>query len=109
MSVVGFNSFGPAEVKTTSINGTGTSFTIASAVTGKRIVVVAAALSSGTAGSVAFKSGATEIGPINLAANAPAVLQWNPDGWLVTNTGESLTLANASGLALKGWVRYVVT
>lgn len=108
MSSIGFNSFGPAEVKTALVNSSASSISIASAEAGKRIVIVSMSLSSSTAGEVSINSGSTTIGVTRLGANAPVVWPWTPDGWLVSNTGEALSLSNSGGLALRGWVRYAV-
>lgn len=82
-----------------------------SAVAGKRIVVVSAFMTVGTAGTIQFQSGTTSTittGATGLAVNTPLVLPYHPDGWFTTAIGESLKIIlGGSGATLAGSFNYV--
>lgn len=82
-----------------------------SAVTGKRIVVVAAVFSVSVAGTVTLQSHTTTsqaTGAINVPSSAPVILDYNPDGWMSTVVGEGLDIVFATGTNLGGSIHYVV-
>lgn len=68
-------------------------------VAGKRVRVLAAAVScGGTASTVTFNSkpagAGTAIGP---AFNNSIVLPYDPNGWVLSNSGEGLTVSTGTG------------
>lgn len=82
--------------------------TVVAAVTGKRLAVVSAFLVATAAVSAQFRSGATTAltGAMALAANGGLVLGGPGVPWLVTASGEALTLNLSGAVAVNGAVVY---
>lgn len=80
---------------------------IVAAVTGKRIRVIAMAVSLSGAGTIVFKSASTDIGSIVAkAADPTTVLQWNPDGWFQTAASEKFAVTPSANTAT-GFILYI--
>jgi len=114
---VGLKDMGRKEVKYASFGGSGTT-TIVAAVTGKKINVIAYAVTVTQASTVTFKSDTTAItGAMNMGIvggmgvsdtiNA-LVAGWNPDGYFETAVGEALKITDSAGTA-SGHVTYIET
>lgn len=100
----------PAEIKraTVAANSIGDN-TLIAAVTGKKIRVVAAALTVSTAGTVTFESstgGPSLTGAIHLAVGMPFVLPYNANGWFETAEGALLNAILSATSGLAGVVHY---
>ena len=86
---------------------------IVSAVSGKRIRVLAFVLNPDDAGAFAFYSGTDEsqvLTALGALANSTKTYPYNPEGWFETDTGEALRLGRllASAEDYVGQVSYQV-
>lgn len=84
--------------------------TIVAAVTGKKLRVLSLVLLSTAKQTVAFESGASGTaltGDMEIAANAPLVLPFNPEGWFETAAGVLLNLELGGANAVAGSLSYV--
>ena len=111
----GFKSLGNVIPKYATISGSGTT-TIVSAVSGKRISVIAFLVTGTENATMTFKSDTTSItGAMNLGISAgmggqdtisPLAGSWNPDGHFQTTAGEALKITASAGTAA-GYVTYI--
>jgi len=84
--------------------------TIKTAVSGKRIKVLALFLVSAGTVNVRFESGASGTaltGQMNLIANTGFALNYNPAGWFITVKDELLNLELSSGVSVDGSFAYL--
>ena len=98
-------STGPIKHAAVSLASTGT---IVAAVSGKKIRVLALALTGESDGVVSFnlESATTDIsGVMNMVAGTPMVMPFNPAGWCDTAAGEKLDATIAAG-ELYGMITY---
>lgn len=80
---------------------------IVAAVTGRAIRVTSMVVSNSEAGTLAFKSGSTDIGAIVCkTADGTVVLNTNHDGWLETAVGAKLAVTPSAGTAT-GFINYI--
>jgi hypothetical protein len=88
---------------------------LVSAVTGRKIRVLAVVINQGdtTPSTVTFNSkgagaGTTAFPVLKAAANGGFVLNENPDGWFETNVSEGLTVSTGTGSATSVSVIYTL-
>jgi hypothetical protein len=84
--------------------------TIKTAVTGKKLRVLACALVPAGAVTARFESaagGTALTGEMQLGANTPLVLPYNPAGWFETVAGELLNLELSDAVSVDGVLDYV--
>lgn len=84
--------------------------TLKAAVTGKKLRVVAFTLVAASAVTARLESGAggtALTGQMQLGANAPLVLPYNPAGWCETAAGALLNLELGSAVNVDGVLDYV--
>jgi hypothetical protein len=84
--------------------------TIVSAVTSKKIRVIALNLMSAGTVTVRFESstaGSFKTGEYPLVANAGIVLPYNPVGWFETNSGELLNMTLNAAVTVGGSLTYI--
>jgi len=98
----------------------GAAFTVAHGMTielvagvdGKRIVVLALAAATDTAGpsQLTFKSGDSALtGEMYVASGGPLLLPWCPAGWFHTARGQALNVTNSAAMGTAdGVLRYVL-
>lgn len=99
-------SSGNTQVKRAFATGaTVATHTLVAAVTGKKIRVLSAVLTTVDGLNLTFKSGSTTISP-NIAA-AGAILPHNPHGWFETAAGEALGFAIDAAESTSVGVTYV--
>lgn len=81
---------------------------LVSAVTGKKIRVLALAMMSNGTVNGKFQSGATDIsGLFYMVANTGAVLPYNPAGWCETAVTTNLELNLSAAIAVGGLLTYI--
>lgn len=87
----------------------GSTSTIAGAVTGKRIRCISGCLSSQTATftTADFFDDINDIAPVSVG-QTPTVLPENASGWFETATGEELKLTVGAGAGIFGWLRCIL-
>ena len=93
--------------RTFATGATVATHTLVSAVTGKKIRVLAAVITTVDGLNLTFKSGATSISA-NIAA-AGAVFPYNPHGWFETAAGETLGFALDAAESTSVQITYVET
>ena len=84
--------------------------TLVAAVTGKKLRVLSLSLVSTAEQTVRFESGASGTaltGQMELGANVPLVLPFNPEGWFETAAGALLNLELGGANAVAGSLSYV--
>ena len=84
--------------------------TLVAAVTGKKLRVLSLVLLSTAKQTVRFESGASGTaltGQMELAANAPLVLPFNPEGWFETAASALLNLELGGANAVAGSLSFV--
>ncbi len=97
-----------------NISASQTDSSIVTAVTGKKIRIVAvAAVAAATATNITFNTkpagAGTGISPVFAnGANGGEVLPYNPRGWFETNSGEGLTATTGSGSATGVLINYIL-